>query len=356
VTGLRITLLLIVAATLGVVAWLTAPRAIDAAGLLAAQGDPAALADRQVAKRLDENVAAREIEAALAAGDADLAQSFVDLAREHRVPVAHTLAERVANAVAAANAPAHTAETFAKGFVTGVPQDFAGLAGTAVGDLFVYGDVRDAVRESFHLVTGQPTDRLLLGLAGVGLAVTASTYATLGTAAPIRVGLTLAKAARKSGRLGVHLIEWLERAASGSARNAAKLDRADGILEFARSIGRVESKAGARAALEGLQIARGPKEMARIARLAAKKGSKTRAILKLLGRGAIVLATGAMQLLSWIVWAVLTLFGFASSAKSAVERLTRRWLLRRKRRLINQKQNLHGRPPATLVLGPAVRV
>src|SRR5689334_18336438 len=39
-------------------------------------------------------------------------------------------------------------------------------------------------------------------LACVGLAITAGTYATVGAAAPARVGLTLAKAARKTGHLG----------------------------------------------------------------------------------------------------------------------------------------------------------
>ena len=31
--------------------------------------------------------------------------------------------------------------------VTGAPEDLAGLAGTATDDLFVFGDIRDAVRE-----------------------------------------------------------------------------------------------------------------------------------------------------------------------------------------------------------------
>ena len=38
-------------------------------------------------------------------------------------------------------------ESFARGLFTGEPDDLVGLAGTAVGDLFVFGDIRDAVRE-----------------------------------------------------------------------------------------------------------------------------------------------------------------------------------------------------------------
>ena len=96
----------------------------------------------------------------------------------------------------------HAAESFAMGLVTGVPQDGAGLAGTALGDLFVFGDIRDAAREGSHLALGEPTDKLILGLACVGIAITAGTYATLGVMAPVRAGLTLIKAAVKTGRLG----------------------------------------------------------------------------------------------------------------------------------------------------------
>jgi hypothetical protein len=48
-------------------------------------------------------------------------------------------------------------------------------------------------------------DELVLGLAGAGIAITAGTYVTFGTAAPARVRLTLAKAARKTGKLGAEL-------------------------------------------------------------------------------------------------------------------------------------------------------
>ena len=51
-------------------------------------------------------------------------------------------------------------------------------------------------------------------------------------------------------------------------------------------------------------------------RLAEKKGSKTRAILKTLGRGAILLSVASFNLAAWVLGAILTLFGFVSSAKA----------------------------------------
>jgi hypothetical protein len=378
---LWIAILLVAAGALAAVVWTLAPRAIDAAGLLAAQDDPVALSDRRVAALLTESVAAREIESALAAGDAELAQSFADLANEHRVPVAPELAARVAAAVQDANSAGRAAGNFAKGLLTGEPDDLAGLAGTALGDLFVYGDVRDAVREGARLAAGEEVDHLILGLAVVGLAVTAGTYATLGGVTPVRVGLTLAKTARRTGRISADLAQWLGRSvrevvdwtrfqnaiagatlaqpalAIRAARETVKLDKAGGIIDVVRNVGRVQSKAGTQAAVDALKIAQGPQDTARLAKLAEKKGSKTRAILKLLGRGAIVLTAGTLNLLWWIVSAILALIGFVASTKGAVERVTLRRLRRRRERMLAaQEQETRDRRLAALTLGPAARV
>ncbi len=174
-------------------------RAQDA---VAVADDPARIAERALDQKFNAAVAEREIEAALAANDSDLAQSFVDLAAARHVALEPATVAKVNAAVAEAATPRHKAESFARGLVTGEPDDMAALAGTAIGDLFVFGDIRDAVRESARLASGEKADELVLGLACVGIAITAGTYASFGAAAPVRVGLTLAKAARKAGGVG----------------------------------------------------------------------------------------------------------------------------------------------------------
>ncbi|HEY5167168.1 MAG TPA: hypothetical protein VII80_05115, partial [Pseudolabrys sp.] len=179
------------------------PHARDAGVILAAQDDPAVLADLQLNSALRNNQAAVEqnIEAALAANDADLAGSFVELAREKDIALADDVSRRVSDAVAEENSSSHFARRFASGLVTGNADDVASLSGTVAGDLFVFGDIRDVVREGKHLAMGEDTDRLVLGLATAGLAVTAATYVSVGGVAPLRAGLTLVKDARKVGRL-----------------------------------------------------------------------------------------------------------------------------------------------------------
>src|SRR5712671_4138241 len=193
------------------------PHARDAGAILAAQDHPAELADIQLdsALRNNQTMVAENIEAALAANDADLANSFVDLAREKSISVNDELSLRVSNAVAEQNSTSHFAKRFATGLVTGNADDVASLSGTVAGDLFVFGDIRDVVREGKHLAMGEDTDRLILGLATVGLVVTAAAYVSIGGVLPVRAGLTLVKDARKVGRLGEGLTQWAGRSARG---------------------------------------------------------------------------------------------------------------------------------------------
>jgi hypothetical protein len=369
----RVLAVMMVSGAALVVLW---PHARDAGAMLAAQDDPAQLSDLQLnsALRNNQSIIAEQIEAALAANDAGLADSFVELAREKDISLPGELSQRVSDAVQEESSSSHFAKRFANGLVTGNADDVGSLSGTIAGDLFVFGDIRDVVRESKHLVMGEDTDHLVLGLATAGLAVTAATYVSVGGVAPVRAGLTLVKDARKVGRLGEGLTEWAGRSARGmvdtpmlqnavasgsvlrpgqtaSAIKAAfHAEKAGALVRLAKDVGRVSEKAGARGALDTLRIAEGPQDVARAARLAESKGGRTRAILKMLGRGALLLAAGAFDLSLWVFGALLALFGLLSSIKATAERATQSWLdHKRARRLRKQMAALPSPAIATAV-------
>lgn len=351
------------------------PHAREAGAILSAQDNPAELSDIRINSMLRNNqgVIAQNVEAALAAGDADLAASFVELAREKDVPLSEDLSKQVNDAVAEENSSSHFARRFASGLVTGNADDAASLSGTVAGDLFVFGDIRDVLREGKHLAMGEDTDRLVLGLAAVGLAVTAATYVSVGGVAPVRAGLTLVKDARKVGRLGERLTEWAGRSARGvvdtpmlehavasgsvmrpgqtltAIKAAFRAEKAGALVRLAKDVGRVGEKAGIRAAQDTLKIAENPKDVARAARLAESKGGQTRAILKVLGRGALLLAAGAFNLTLWLFGALFALFGFLASIKATTERLTQSWLIRKKARRL--RLQMAAAQPAVAIAG-----
>jgi len=335
----------------------------EATAVLAAQDDPAELSDVQLrsALRNNQNIIADQIRAALAAHDVGLAESFVDLSDAKALPLADDLRQQVSEAAVEENSTSHLAKRFVTGLVTGDAEDAASLSGTVAGDLFVFGDIRDAVREGKHLVMGENTDRIVLGLATAGLAVTAATYVTVGGATPVRAGLTLVKDARKVGRLGEGLAAWAGRSARevvdapmlqnavasatvtaprqtvSAIRAAFHAEKAGALVRLAKDVGRISEKAGARGALDTLKLAEGPEDVARAARLAETSGGKTRAILKLLGRGALLLAAGAFDLSLWVFGALFALVSLLVSIKATTERLTQSWIDRRKRRRLREQ-------------------
>ena len=249
--------------------------------------------------------------------------------------------QRVAAANAASAQVARAAGSFARGLVIGEPDDLVGFAGTALGDVFVFGDIRDALREGSRLASGQPADELILGLACVGLAVTAGTYATLGAGAPARVGpfvdqggaqdrpdrrrisppgrdgrCATSSTARRSGAPS------LARPGTGGARGArapSRSNKADGLVRFVGDVGRVQGKAGTQRGARRHQARAGPRDMARVAELAEAKGSQTRAILKTAGPRRHHAWPSAHSISpGGCLWALLSLLGFVSSLKATV--------------------------------------
>ena len=327
------------------------------------------------ALRNDARLIHDNIEAALTAGDADLAGSFAELARDKNIALSEDLSRRVSDAVAEDNSTAQFAKRFATGLVTGNADDVASLSGTVAGDLFVFGDIRDVVREGKHLAMGEETDHLILGLATVGLAVTAATYVSVGGAAPLRAGLTLVKDTRKVGRLSEGLVQFAGRSARevvdapvlqkavasgsvlrpgetiGAMKAAFRAEKAGALVRLAKDVGRIGEKAGIKAAQDTLKIAENPKEVARAARLAGSQGRQDPRHPQDARPRRAVLATGALDLTLWLFSLALTLFGFLSSIKATTERLTYAWLRRKKAR--RARRQLRG--GATLTVPPPVR-
>jgi hypothetical protein len=317
-TRLAVTFSLGCAALLALAGGFSLPGGVDATRAVLAGDDPVQLTELALDRQFNATVAAREIEEAVAAGDLELARSFIELSAERGVAIAPALLAKVEQAERDAAAPSSKAASFARGFFTGKPEDVASAAGMLTGDLFVFGDVRDLVREGWRGLRGEEVDVLVAGLAGTGIAVTAGMYASAGLAAPARAGLSVVKAARRGGHLGAPLVRLL------------KMEKREGLIHFASNLGKVQSRAGMRGALDTLKIADHPKDMAKLATLAAAKGTKTRAIVKVLGRGAIFLGTSLFTLASWMFWALFNLLALCAAVKRTAERMTLRHCERRR--------------------------
>jgi len=313
--GLFIRLVLLAALGAGVA--FTLPEAWRGLELaVAAEKNPAKLADLRL-KDFNAEHATREIEDALKAGDIEMANSFVALADERAIELPKDLLTRLEKANSTSEATKRGIHNFAHGFVTGEPQDVSGFAGAATGDLLVFGDIRDIVREGSRWMRGMETDPLIMGLAGAGLVVTGATYFTWGTAAPARVGSTLVKVARRTGKLSAKLAD--------DVMVLLKARRTGRVTAALTDVAQIQRRAGTRVALESMRHADNVGDLTKAGLLAEKKGKSTLAIFKTLGRGAIAVGAGALAIAGWVVGAASSLMFFVIAAVSFFAAVLR-WL------------------------------
>ncbi len=339
---------LVLALTAGSVGagFLVVPPALQHWQLQLAADDPVALS----ALRLDA-IASRdrliaEIDTALAARDADLAASFIALAHERGIDVPAAQTQKLADLEERATETAII--DFGQGFWAGQRDSGAGLAGALAGDITGFGDLRDLAGEGRKWLGGETTDGTILLLAAGGLAVSAATWISLGSAAPARNGLSLVKAATKakwlsprlSASLGRMAVEAIDRpalqatlAAAGRFELAAAKGAASGIVRPAsvsriamlgQDVGLLHGRIGQRGLRQVLAVADDAGDLRRAGKLVAAKGKSARATLALLGRGALVLGALSLTALSWM----LALLGYAVALAMLAQRIGW-WLGRR---------------------------
>lgn len=298
------------------------PQSIAAATILLAAdaGSPSDAARLLTPGAVAPDNLTAEAESALAANDPDLALSFIELADASGDALPPDLRDQALRAREAQSGLMGTSTRFAKGLVTGQVDDGAALAGAMAGDLTLFGDVRDLARESWHYLAGRPVDTTLAALATAGLAVTAGTYASLGTGGIVRAGVSATKAARRSVAGGRGISRALGKvAAEKGAADAVRLAAA-----MAKDGARIERRIGVRGLQDAMRLSETPKDLTRVAALADKRGGQTRALLKLFGRGALVLGAFAVDLAGWVLWLVLAMLSALVWIKATTEALTRR--------------------------------
>lgn len=313
---------------------------------IAAAEDPAVLSDLRLAKVLSAGRLDIEIDAALAARDPELAESLFALAVERGFSVS---AERQSRLQALkGGAVTQAIADFGQGFISGDRESGAAFAGALVGDVTGYGDLRDLAGEGRKWLGGEGADATVLAIAAAGLAISAATWVSLGGALPARNGLSAVKAASKAKLLSPALTANLTRTAIGaidrpalnaSLAAASRLDlaaarvAAGGIVKPAamarfatlgQDAGAVYARTGQRGLRQVLSLADDTSDIGKAAKLGAAKGTTTRGILKVLGRGALVLGALSLSAVGWM----LALIGYAIALAMLAQRFG--WWLGRK--------------------------
>jgi hypothetical protein len=311
-----------------------------------AADDPVALSALRLDEALTQARLSAEVEAAIAARDADLVDSFVALSRERGLAISSDQHARLA--ALKDGAVMRAVSDFGQGFLAGERESEAGFAGALAGDVIGFGDLRDLAVEGRKWLGGEAADPTVLAFAAAGLALSAATWVSLGRGLPARNGLSLVKGASRAkllspalsaslGRLAIDAVDRPALTAGLSA--AARLDlaatraAAGGIIrpaaltrlaDLGQDAGTIYARGGQRGVRQVLAVAEDAGDLRKAAKLGAAKPSTMRATLKVLGRGALVVGAFSLSALGWL-FAVL---GYALALAMLAQRFGW-WLGRR---------------------------
>nr|HPQ96915.1 hypothetical protein [Thiolinea sp.] len=155
------------------------------------------------------------VEEALAANNPDEARMYLRIGETFGYEV--TL-EEYRQRIEAMETPWEVAKrsvgSFTSGFVDGQGESSAGVAGAITADFTVVGDVRDLYEQFDHYQQDQPVDSVIVTLAGVGVALTAATVISGGSAAAAKSGSSALKMAVRSGKITPRMRRLLMRQGS----------------------------------------------------------------------------------------------------------------------------------------------
>lgn len=307
--------------------------------------------------------------------DAEDAAVYLAIADDLGVPLAGAL-RAAAMGLEAREASAETQlADYASGFLTGEGDTIAGLAGAISGDLTVYGDLRDIVKEGGKMLAGEEYSELLLGLSVVGIAATTATVATGGGGVVARAGISFVKFAGRTGAMtasfAARLLKLTGEAVDMKAfrRMLAGINLTDPVSSWravetfaagvkgariVKVMGRLEEIRAAVGTAEALRLM---KRMNRIEdvddihALVKVSGKRARGIMELTGKAslrAIKYVTNVLQIflhymLGFLLWIGALVAMIALRVTISAWRLTRavlRWMRRRRLRLTAAPQHL----------------
>jgi hypothetical protein len=213
---------------------------------------------------------------------------------------------------------------FGEGFATGQADTNAGLAGAVASDLTVVGDVRDIAAEGTKMLKNEPYSELILGLSVVGIGVTAATIATGGGGVIVKAGVSLMKAAKRTGRLTKEFAETLTRLTSEAVnmpllrqtlRSTDLTDlkrtqevftaygrnvRAARLMPVLSRLGELNNAVGPAETVRLMRFVKTSENLDDVAGVAKRFGVKSRGIIELTGKAALRSFKTSFKLLEWV--------------------------------------------------------
>jgi len=227
-------------------------------------------------------------------------------------------------------------KAFTSGFLKGESESAVGMSGSIASDLTLYGDLRDLNKEGRKYMDDQPYDAFILNISLVGVGLSASQLLTVGASTPLKVGASVLKVAKKTGKLtkaftkelstrlsktvDIKMLKTLDFNSLFSLKNSAKtIEKSINIKPVKilfTDINLIKSNTSLVDTIGLMKYVDTPKELKSIGKISKKYKANTKGVMRILGKGALRVGKSIVKITTKLLWRlggfVLSILGFFS--------------------------------------------
>ena len=262
--------------------------------------------NQELKKSVNKEYIERSIIDALNKREFEEARSFVELASKLNIPINPELSKKIEAKESSIDEYLNKTKDFFNGFLSGKSNNSATLAGSVASDFTVVGDVRDIYKEGGAYLEHKPYDRFILSLSVIGLGLSATTIATLGSTALPKVGISILKSAKRSKALtksfskvvGKKLEQSVDlkvlknidfgslKSIENSSKAFAKSINLKPIKALLKDINQIKKNTSTVQSIKILKYIDNEKELAKAVKLSSRYKKGSLAMFKTMGKGA----------------------------------------------------------------------
>jgi len=192
---------------------------------------------------------------------------------------------------------------FAQGFFSGDAKNQNQLIGAISSDMTLYGDLRDIKKEATNYLHNKPYDEFILGISTLGVGLSLTTFFTAGSTSTLKVGTSILKLAKKTGKLTKSFSKYLLQKLSKtydkrifksvdftdykSIKSALKTIDFTPLKTPLTKLSKINQNTSLDTTLYLLKYINNEKDLTKVAKISQKYKKNTKIIFKILGKNAL---------------------------------------------------------------------
>ena len=220
----------------------------------------------------------------------------------------------------------HTKE-FTSGFVNGEATSALGMSGSIASDLTLYGDLRDLKKEGSKYIDDEPYDAFILNISLVGIGLSASQLLSAGAATPLKVGASVLKVAKKTGKLTKPFTKVLSKRLSktvdtkllktlefnsifkleNTTKTIAKSIDLKPVKTLFNEVNLIKTNTSMVDTISLMKYVDTPKELKKIGKISKTYKANTKGVMKVLGKGALRTGKSVIKWTTKLIWGLIGL-------------------------------------------------